>query len=239
MISYSSLLKDLIEATPTHHEDYDYLCFALEAIRLASAHGQNRADHRKNIDKVLQIQESLSDGRSIAVPHRKFIMEDDVLCYEKGRKGELEKERRLFLFNDLLLVTKRKKDNKFHIKAVEPLETLMVEDHWCNEDQFRFRVESSSASYLFSSEKKALWLSHMTDAVKQCKRARYKHAQLQPTEGDQGDGKRPLHTFEESSREYLITRILRWARMEDAEDVHSEVQTLALVLEKYLAVDSV
>ena len=57
--------------------------------------------------------------------------------------------------------------------------------------------------------------------------------------GGGGGGKRPLHSFEESSREYLITRILRWSRMDDADDVLEEVQSLALTLEKYIAVDSV
>ena len=46
-----------------------------------------------------------------------------------------------------------------------------------------------------------------------------------------------MHSFEEGSRDFLITRILQWARLEDADQVHEEVRELAVVLEKYIAVD--
>tara|TARA_R110002050_G_scaffold66764_3_gene144674 strand:+ start:1860 stop:2480 length:621 start_codon:yes stop_codon:yes gene_type:complete len=102
MITYTSLLKEIIEVTPPEHPDYASLCYSLEAVRVAASHGQDRADLRKNIDKVLQIQASLADGKCLAVPHRRFIHEGEVLLCVQGKRGDQEKERTMYLFNDLV-----------------------------------------------------------------------------------------------------------------------------------------
>jgi hypothetical protein len=43
----------------------------------------------------------------------------------------------------------------------------------------------------------------------------------------------PHNDVEESSRESLINKIIKWSKMDDAEEVLSEVCELAALLEKY------
>jgi RhoGEF domain len=126
MIAYTSLLKDILQHTSRAHEDYHNLTLALEGVRDASAHAMERAEQRKNIDKVIQVQENLLDEMELAVPHRRFIFEGEAQFISRG--GEC-RERILYLFNDLLMVCKpRRNSKKLKVDFVEPLNTLRIED---------------------------------------------------------------------------------------------------------------
>jgi len=61
---------------------------------------------------------------SLAQPHRRFVYEGDVFLIV----GKALKERRLILFNDVLLCTKKKHKNNLKVDFLEPLEMLRVEE---------------------------------------------------------------------------------------------------------------
>lgn len=61
---------------------------------------------------------------SLAQPHRRFVYEGDVMSVV----GKTHRERRLILFNDILLCVQAKKYKGLKIDFLEPLETLRVED---------------------------------------------------------------------------------------------------------------
>eukprot|EP01098_Paradermamoeba_levis_P007216 TRINITY_DN2986_c0_g3_i2.p1 TRINITY_DN2986_c0_g3~~TRINITY_DN2986_c0_g3_i2.p1 ORF type:complete len:118 (-),score=3.89 TRINITY_DN2986_c0_g3_i2:412-765(-) len=108
MIAYDSLLKDIIQNTPKDHLDYPHLLAALRAVRDAADNADARAKQRKNIDKVIAIQNTLTGVSNLAVPHRRFIFEGEVTLIRGQGYNMKFKDRHLFLFNDLLLCTKQK-----------------------------------------------------------------------------------------------------------------------------------
>lgn len=67
---------------------------------------------------------ALQYNTSLAQPHRRFVYQGDVFSLV----GKAQKERRLFLFNDVLLCTKKKHKNNLKVDFLEPLEMLRVEE---------------------------------------------------------------------------------------------------------------
>jgi hypothetical protein len=53
-------VQEIVELTPEHHPDHANLTASLQLIREAEIHANNRAQQRKNIDKVIAIQNSIS-----------------------------------------------------------------------------------------------------------------------------------------------------------------------------------
>ena len=62
VMSYDTLLKDILHHTEKVSKDYSDLFSALQSIRALTKHANERALQRKNIDHVLQIQEMLGDS---------------------------------------------------------------------------------------------------------------------------------------------------------------------------------
>jgi hypothetical protein len=86
-----------------------------------------RAKQRKNIDKVIHIQNRLAGTTQLALPHRRYVYEGKVLFIQPD--GESSKERYCFLFNDLFVCCKeKKKGSVLEVDFKEPLGTLKVED---------------------------------------------------------------------------------------------------------------
>lgn len=224
MITYDSLVKDILALTPPDHEDFMHLTTVYKALRETQDHANQRSKQRKNIDKVIGIQNSLNNDMQLALPHRRFVHQGEVLL------GKALKERRLYLFNDLLLcVKKREKKGKtkpFEIDFTEPLETLKAEA--INDgDPRKFRLYSSAREYVLYSDEKNQWIKLITDCTKQLKAA------SKFTDGDDN----PHNEIEESSRESLINKIITWSKMDDPDRVVREVKQLGAVLEKYKAIN--
>ena len=121
MLAYDSLLKDILHLTPVSHDDYTHLFNSLSALRDIEFSATLRAQQRKNINKVLSIQNNIEDEIHLALPHRRYVYEGEVLLIN----GKNAKERYCYLFNDLFVCCKAKR-KKLDFK--EPLETIIVED---------------------------------------------------------------------------------------------------------------
>lgn len=121
MLAYDSLLKDILQLTPAHHEDYTHLYNSLSALRDIEFSATLRAQQRKNINKVLSIQNNIDDEIHLALPHRRYVYEGEVLLIN----GRNSKERYCYLFNDLFVCCKA---NRKKLDFKEPLETIIVED---------------------------------------------------------------------------------------------------------------
>jgi len=135
------------------------------------------------------------------------------------------KERHIYLFNDLLVCTK-KKGKLLKIDFIEPLATLRVAD--VNDGEFRqFRLYSSSKEYVLISDDKYQWIKIISDTIK---------AMKSDTLRTVDENKPSSHNhIEESSREYLMNRIFTWSKMDDPHFVLREIKDLATVLDKYKA----
>ena len=239
ILAYDSLLKDILDLTPIYHPDYKHLSNSLSALRDIQFSAILRAEQRKNINKVLYIQNNMSDDINLALPHRRFVYEGEVLLiHNRGSK-----ERYCYLFNDLFVCCKAKR-KKLDIDWKEPLETMVVEAITDDEGfRFLFRLTSSANEYLISSPDKHTWITWINSCKKELKirsgmfslchnNSKTLIYFLLPSEKDWD--KSSMHNeLEESSRECLINNILSWSEMQDAALVHSEIKELAAALEKY------
>lgn len=58
--SSCSLIQEILELTPSYDLDYAHLIASLQQLRDTEIHANNRAKLKKNIDKVLAIQNAVS-----------------------------------------------------------------------------------------------------------------------------------------------------------------------------------
>eukprot|EP01103_Thecamoeba_quadrilineata_P012941 TRINITY_DN3461_c0_g6_i1.p1 TRINITY_DN3461_c0_g6~~TRINITY_DN3461_c0_g6_i1.p1 ORF type:complete len:798 (-),score=113.89 TRINITY_DN3461_c0_g6_i1:61-2454(-) len=99
---YELLLRELIKHTPKFHLDYQNLVTAYECMQKVALYMDDKKKESENIQKVLEIQSSLvGDAPVLTLPHRQFVREGALLQYPK------KKERNIYLFNDVLVITKR------------------------------------------------------------------------------------------------------------------------------------
>ena len=119
---YDSLLKEILLLTPPTHPDYPQLSAAYKLLRSMDKAAMRVAAKRKNLDTVLKIQASLVGSWELAQPHRSFVFEEKLLLVV----GKALKERVLYLFNDLLLLVKEKKKNKYEVERSVALDKVTV-----------------------------------------------------------------------------------------------------------------
>jgi len=258
ILAYYSLLKDLVSETPKDHPDYEALHAALEQVNAAVDHADKLANQRKNIDKVISIQSQLigNYNASLAQPHRRFVYEGDVFLIV----GKALKERRLILFNDVLLCTKKKHKNNLKVDFLEPLEMLRVEEPDDLKERHSFRLIAAAKEYtLLSSTEKAYWMELISTTIMRLKAPRpslpfladieqsknkagdHEKERTRVTENvnvDVGDAskdsdhQRGFSFEEETKRERLIQRILMWSKMDDDTAIACQVRRFGAQLEK-------
>jgi hypothetical protein len=71
---------------------------------------------------VFNFNEKVGD-ECIAVPHRYYVFEEDISLVV----GKSHKERTLYLFNDLLLLAKMKKKNKYEVEFMKLLQNITID----------------------------------------------------------------------------------------------------------------
>eukprot|EP01125_Pyxidicula_operculata_P019343 TRINITY_DN7016_c0_g1_i1.p1 TRINITY_DN7016_c0_g1~~TRINITY_DN7016_c0_g1_i1.p1 ORF type:complete len:470 (-),score=87.12 TRINITY_DN7016_c0_g1_i1:43-1452(-) len=125
MIMYDSLLKDIIVLTPRTHRDFDTLCTAYKLLRSMDKAANRVVEKRKNLDTVIKIQNSLIDEDVyIAQPHRSYVFQEDLILVV----GKQEKARTMYLFNDIVLIAKPRKKNKYQVHVIIPLDRITVDE---------------------------------------------------------------------------------------------------------------
>lgn len=253
ILAYYSLLKDLVCETPQDHPEYEALHAALQQVNAAVDHADKLANQRKNIDKVISIQSQLIGdyNTSLAQPHRRFVYQGDVFSLV----GKAQKERRLFLFNDVLLCTKKKHKNNLKVDFLEPLEMLRVEEPEELRDRYTFRLFAAAKEYTLWSADKAYWMQLIATSIQSIKASRpslpfladIEQRSSKPSESH-GKGSEEEEreegqqaglasassscSDEETLRERLIQRIIAWSKMEDDSALLSEVRRFGTRLEK-------
>lgn len=165
ILAYDSLLKDILHLTPIYHQDYKHLTNSLSALRDIQFSAILRAEQRKNINKVLYIQNNMSDDINLALPHRRYVYEGEILLIH----NRASKERYCYLFNDLFVCCKAKR-KKLDIDWKEPLETIVVEGVTDDEGfRYLFRLTSSANEYLISTPDKHTWVTWINSCKKELK----------------------------------------------------------------------
>lgn len=228
MIAYDTLLNSILSHTArTAASDYRDVARALQTLRAITRHANERALQRKNIDRVLAIQDEICDETipPLAVPHRRYVYEGQVTLIVGNKE---QRDKHLFLFNDLLICvrpTKRSRGAGPKIWDVEfligDLHTVVAEDVQSDVDPYRFCVRTPGNSYLFSSPEKAAWIQLVQDAVSKLVHPVIIHNSEPASE----------KSVLEMTKDTLVAYILEWAKSDDAEAVLMEVKELAMTLE--------
>jgi len=120
---YILMLSDIVKHTNESHPDHEDLKKALEAVKDTAAFINESKRGAENMQKMREVQSSIEgEFDSIVVEGRRFIKEGDLM--EKVKKGGF-KERHCFLFSDMILTSKKKKE-KYEFKGLVPLKAQVI-----------------------------------------------------------------------------------------------------------------
>jgi len=107
VLKYPLLLREVIRHTDESHPDYANLTAALAEVNKQVAELNENKAKADNLAKMLDINSRVSGlprGFQLVHPQRQFIRSGDV----RKISGNRDQERRIFLFNDLLMYCKRR-----------------------------------------------------------------------------------------------------------------------------------
>eukprot|EP01128_Nolandella_sp_AFSM9_P006069 TRINITY_DN3054_c0_g1_i1.p1 TRINITY_DN3054_c0_g1~~TRINITY_DN3054_c0_g1_i1.p1 ORF type:complete len:673 (-),score=182.73 TRINITY_DN3054_c0_g1_i1:85-1896(-) len=239
IIIIDSLLKDIVLLTPSNHADYENLSIAYKLLRSMELAADRVAEKRKNMDTVLRIQTALNGTWDIAEPHRRFVYEDELFVVV----GKSLKERTMYLFSDILLVTKPKK-KKFDVDALVKLEKLTVTPY--GNDRHIFKLTAPGEEFWVHSNNKSSWLQLLHSSIKKLNSP--------PVEIDDLRNEEAQHVHDQKSSKFerelrergatvitktlLMKKITKWATIRDPEKLQKEVRRMASRVSTYQALQS-
>eukprot|EP01094_Clydonella_sp_ATCC50884_P015859 TRINITY_DN2652_c1_g2_i1.p1 TRINITY_DN2652_c1_g2~~TRINITY_DN2652_c1_g2_i1.p1 ORF type:complete len:627 (+),score=159.62 TRINITY_DN2652_c1_g2_i1:1-1881(+) len=173
---YPLLLRDLIKNTAETHPDWDNLQQAFEKIETVVDYVNERKRLAENLQRTMDIQTNIVEDVHILSPSRRFAREAEIMVNEGGKL----KDRRLYLFNDLIILVKGiGRGPKEHLKEMVSMGDLRVVDVADTDDlQHAFELcNKSTAATKFSHvvkfpsvEDKNSWLKEIKQSVKEFQR---------------------------------------------------------------------
>lgn len=126
------LLRELLKSTPQTHPDYEDLIFALDQINDLVDRVNSNAKEVGNIQAITNVENSvamLPEGLKLLMPGRYMLREGRFLRHS-GKTGKAPAERYLFLFSDMLILTKPKpfSDTEYVFTELLPLHQVHIEE---------------------------------------------------------------------------------------------------------------
>lgn len=126
------LLRELLKSTPQTHPDYEDLVFALDLINDLVDRVNSNAKEVGNIQAITNVEHSvamLPEGLKLLMPGRYMLREGRFLRHS-GKTGKAPAERYLFLFSDMLILTKPKpfSDTEYVFTELLPLHQVHIEE---------------------------------------------------------------------------------------------------------------
>jgi len=237
MIMYDSLLKEILNLTPPTHADFDNLTAAYKLLRSMDKAATRAAEKRKNMDTVLRIQNQLTGSWDIAQPHRSYVFEEQLLLVV----GKALKERVLYLFNDLLLLAKEKKKNKYEVERALALDKIEVDSYDDDRHLFKLSIPAEEEVYWFHSENKLSWVQLLQSTKKKLHAPPVEINDLLEEEFDYQDTQKSS-SFERDllnagavplTKKMLKAKILKWSRMDDPAQIQRQVRKAARMILAY------
>lgn len=237
MIMYDSLLKEILNLTSPTHADFENLSTAYKLLRSMDKAATRVAAKRKNMDTVIRIQNALLGTWDIAQPHRKYVFEEELLLVV----GKAMKERSLFLFNDLLLLVKEKRKNKYEVERSVALDKITVDSYDDDRHLFKVTIPSDGASLWFHSENKLSWIQFLRSTQQKLHAPPVEIHDLLEEEYDYAADVRSS-SFERDvlnagayplTKKLLKSKVLKWSTMDDPDAVLREVRRLARRIAQY------
>ncbi|KAJ3196726.1 cytochrome c oxidase subunit 1 [Irineochytrium annulatum] len=121
---YPLLIKEIIKYTDEDHRDYAVLLQALDTIQNILQVVNNGARSAESVRKIVEIQTNFVDKINLVAPSRYFIREETVHLMAR----DIRKPRRLFLFNDLIMLARKDWRDKYHLIEQSSLRNCRVSD---------------------------------------------------------------------------------------------------------------
>jgi hypothetical protein len=121
---YPLLIKEMIKNTPKEHSDLVNLNRAMERMQNGVATINECAKKLGGMKPVSDVQNRFAEKISISNSNRFLVREDTIqVMFSDGRKN-----RKLFLFNDLIILARRDWRDKHHVIEKTSLKDVRVSD---------------------------------------------------------------------------------------------------------------
>lgn len=162
LLKYPLLLTELLKNTPMEHPDRQNIDNALkklqEEVNVINTN-KFKSDNMKKMLDISQSVEELPRRFKLLLPSRYFAYEGTLMKIS----GKHDQERHFFLFNDLLMYTKKKSNSKFLCRGIIYLNKLQVENV---NDPLSFKVFRSDKNLTYilygkSTQEKEVWLNQI------------------------------------------------------------------------------
>ncbi|KAL6065501.1 Rho guanine nucleotide exchange factor 4 [Balamuthia mandrillaris] len=168
---YPLLLKKICENTPEGHSDYHTIRQATEALENIVKMINEQTREMENIEKILAIQNKIeqnanSEKLELVAPGRHLVRQG--LLHVRISSSQFEAM--LFLFNDLLLVTKLNKQGNYLLIHSLPLDLVLLKNCVVVEKDFEV-VKMGGNSFTFNArtaEEARLWVNDLERYTQQC-----------------------------------------------------------------------
>eukprot|EP01104_Vermistella_antarctica_P020299 TRINITY_DN8638_c0_g1_i1.p1 TRINITY_DN8638_c0_g1~~TRINITY_DN8638_c0_g1_i1.p1 ORF type:complete len:560 (+),score=117.58 TRINITY_DN8638_c0_g1_i1:305-1984(+) len=130
VMKYCPLLETILKFTSPTHPDYDNIVAALDRIRKVLEYINERKRLQENYAKIDVIVQSVEGAKDLNLPkpQRRFRLEGELVI-AFGPKNTGEKTYYCFLFNDMLMYTKKNKEGSkfpYTLRGVQDLENLKM-----------------------------------------------------------------------------------------------------------------
>eukprot|EP01101_Sappina_pedata_P010276 TRINITY_DN6432_c0_g1_i1.p1 TRINITY_DN6432_c0_g1~~TRINITY_DN6432_c0_g1_i1.p1 ORF type:complete len:628 (+),score=173.94 TRINITY_DN6432_c0_g1_i1:1859-3742(+) len=159
---YRMLLEDLVKNTWKTHNDYEKLCNALSKVLQVAGFVNSSKGVSETTSRVLTIAESVANlPEDFVAPWRRFVKEGSVSIDGK--------QMQLFLFNDLLVVAKQKKNSKLRFTLMIDLSGTSTCLHDTGSSDFGFIIFEGSEKLFVSvktKEERQEWMDALACTVK-------------------------------------------------------------------------
>lgn len=170
---YVMLLQELARSTPTTHPDFQPTLESLAKVKQLADKVNDYKREVENSTKVLTIQQSISGKLPVKLfaPHRRFVREGKLSLLTGNDKKA--RARFCFLFNDLLLVAKKKKEGYSYKRLLFTKDIQLQDVAELKGSDSTFEIvatteKGSTVSLRFSCpefEEKMEWMRDITNAM--------------------------------------------------------------------------
>ncbi|KAJ3041574.1 Intersectin-2 [Rhizophlyctis rosea] len=121
---YPLLIKEIMKYTEETNPDHAQLKAALDRVQGVISIVNEGARQVEGVRNIASIQANFTERLNIATPTRHFVREDAVWIHFDGFK----KPRRLFVFNDLLILARKDWRDKYHLIDKAALRDVRMAD---------------------------------------------------------------------------------------------------------------
>jgi hypothetical protein len=121
---YPLLIKEVIKYTAENDQEMEKLKEALKHVQQIISIINEGTLESENIKRIVEIQKNFNETIHIASPHRHLLREDAIYLMN----GDVKKPRRLFLFNDMIIISQKDWRDKYHLIEKAFLKDVRLND---------------------------------------------------------------------------------------------------------------